>query len=287
VAAGGAQKPLGIEHLHVPVLRSAGEPIDLRFRLDANKVLTVTAELANHKDAHCTVRLENPLCAVAFGSERQKEIAELEQALRLPAPAHFESARREQLADLYMEEGQFERAIDHARHVMEADRRPSEGLLNLTARCYKHLGAVDRAEKFYREAVRVAPGSPISRFNLSLLLEQQNRIDEAMASAEECVKLDPGEGVYRGWRAILWQRQRRGTEAREELQRAAEMLDAPPSRDPWQRYWRYRVAEALGDAVTAARLARESSQQPAQTQAPGYDESRLPGHTGALARRVS
>ena len=287
VAASGPDKPLGIEHLEVPTLRSAGEPIDLRFRLDADKILTVHAALANQRGSHCTVRLENPLCAVAFGSPRQKEIAELEVDLARAVPsAHtpLETAKRDRLVRLYEEEGKYERAIDEARKVMETDRRPSEYLLNLTAGCYKHLGAHDRAEKFYREAIRVAPGSPVARFNLSLVLETQGRIEEAITLMDEAMKREPGEGVYRGWRAILMQR-RRSPEALAELRAAAVVLDALPSLDAWRRYWRSRIAEALGDAVTAARLSRERDQAPAAS--PGYDESRLPGQAGALARRVS
>jgi hypothetical protein len=98
------------------------------------------------------------------------------------------------------------------------------------------------------------------------------------------MKREPGEGVYRGWRAILMQR-RRNPEALAELRAAAVVLDALPSLDAWRRYWRSRIAEALGDAVTAARLSREKDQAPAAS--PGYDESRLPGQAAALARRVS
>ena len=287
VAAGGPDKPLGVEHLEVPLLRSAGEPIDLRYRLDANKLLTVHAALANQRGSHCTVRLENPLCAVAFGSARQREIAELEidLARAVPeAPKPLETAKRDRLVRLYQEEGKHERAIDEARKQMEADGRPSEYLLNLTAGCYKQLGALDRAEKFYREAIRVAPGSPVGRFNLSLLLETQGRIDEAVVLMDETVKLEPGEGVYRGWRAILRQR-RKDPAAAAELRAAAETLDALPSLDQWRRYWRSRIAQALGDAATQARLAREPEPTPAAPQV--YDESRLPGQTGTLARRAS
>jgi molecular chaperone DnaK (HSP70) len=288
VAAGGAQKPLGIERLHVPVLRSAGEPIDLRYRLDANKVLTVTAELANHKGARCTVRLENPLCAVAFGSERQKEIAELEAELARTSPAsstRLENVKRERLAGLYKEEGKLERAIDEARKTMEADRRPNEGLLNTIASCYDQLGSPERAEKHYREALRVAPGSSATRFNLSLLLERRGRLEEATVLAAEAAGLDQGQPVFRGWLAVLWQRQGKRAEMRPELERAAAALDALPSLDDWQRHWRGRFARELGDPLTAARLEKDPG--PAKDSPRPYDESRLPGHTGALARRAS
>jgi molecular chaperone DnaK len=288
VAAGGPDKPLGVERLKVPLVESGGEPIDLSYRLDTNKILTVRAELANHKDAHCLVLLENPLCAVAFGSERQKEIAELESELARPAPADhtvLRNAKRQRLANLYVEENRFERAIDQVRRVMENERRPDWWLLDLTARCYKHLGAIERAEKHYREAVRVEPGQPIPRFNLSLVLHDQGRVDEAILLMDEAVRLCPSEGVYRGFRAILWQRRGRRAEAVAELRQAAEDMDAVTPLDEWHRYWRSRVAEALGDRATATRLSREAA--PVAAASPGYDQSRLPGQNGALARRVS
>jgi molecular chaperone DnaK len=288
VAAGGPEKPLGIEHLKVPLVQCGGEPIDLTVRLDTNKILTVRAELASHPEAHCMVLLENPLCAVAYGSQRQKEIAELEDELarKTPAqnPAH-DIDRRERLALLYQEERKYERAIDEARKAMEAERRPSLNALNLMAISYNALGASDRAEKHYREAIRVAPASGAPRFNLSLLLERQGRIDEAERLAGEAVDRFPRDGVYRGWRAILWKKQARDAEAKDELRRAAEDLDALPSLDRWERYWRTRIAEELGDKATVARLEREANKP--ESAAPAYDESCLPGHTGTLARRAS
>jgi molecular chaperone DnaK len=288
VAAGGPDKPLGIEHLSVPTVESADEPIDLSFRLDANKILTVRAELAHHPEAHCMVLLENPLCATGFTSERQKEIAELEDQLARrsatdnPATVAF---RMERLAWLYAEEGQHERAIDQARTAMEFERRPSLDMLNRIAMSYDRLGATDRAEKHYREAMRVARDSAAPRFNLSLHLERQDRIEEALALAEEAARLEPGEPAFRAQRAMLWRRQGREADARRELQAAAEALDALGSLDPWRRLWRSLVARELGDAATVARLEREARET--RSPAPRYDAHQLPAVRGALARRAS
>jgi type IV pilus assembly protein PilB len=59
----------------------------------------------------------------------------------------------------------------------------------------------------------------------------------------------------------------------------------PASLERWERHWRTRIAEELGDEATVARLEREANQP--EVAAPDYDESRLPGHTGTLARRAS
>jgi tetratricopeptide (TPR) repeat protein len=225
---------------------------------------------------------------VAYGSAREKEIAELEdqvaRASQRDNPATV-SYRMERLASLYSQDHKYERAIDQARQAMERDRRPSLWMLNLMANCYKELGALDRAEKHYREAMRVAPSSSTPRFNLSLLLEDLDRVDDAEKVAGEAVRLEPGDAVYRGWRAILWQRQGRQADARDELKRAAADLDALHTLNGFQRSWRRRFAQELGDTATAERLERDELSAAAPRL--DYDESRLPGHTGGLARRAS
>ena len=288
VVAGGPEKPLGIERLMIPEVRSAGAPIHLSVRLDANKLLTVRAELVGHPDAHCTVTLENPLCAVAFGSPRQQEIAELEDGLAggdKRRPGSFDTVKRERLAHLYQEDGKLERAIEEARKTMEADGKPSEWLLNTIATCYQKLGAPERAEKHLREALRIAPGSAGTRFNLSLHLSRRGRGDEALTLMDEAVNLEPGEPVYRGWRGMLWQQAGRASEGTAAIRQAAAELDCLPSLNPWQRHWRHRFAESLGDTAAAARLARVPDQ--ASSAHRRYDEDRLPGQTGSLAKRRS
>jgi molecular chaperone DnaK (HSP70) len=287
VAAEGPDRVLGVEHLTVPVVRSAGEPIDVTVRLDGNKLLTVEATLPNHPGARCEVLLENPLCPPDRGSPRQRQIAELEDLVaraqaRGGNPAGI-ADNLERLAALYVEENKFERAIDRAREAMEVDRKPSDVALCTMAFAADRLGAVDRAEKYYREAIAVDPGDPTHPFNLSLLLNRQDRGREALDLAEEAFRLCPAEAVYRGWRAILFRRFGRHGEALVELQRAAADLDALVSRDAWREHWRGRIAQELGDRAWKARPSAPDS----EASGPSYDTSLLPGQRGELARRAS
>ena len=287
VAAEGADRVLGVEHLTVPTVRSAGEPIDLAWRLDANKLLTVEATLPNHAGVRCEVRLENPLCQASLASPRQREIAELEDAVvRAQAQGGNPAAiadRLERLARLYVEEKKYERAIDRARESMEVDRKPSDVALATMATAADCLGAVDRAEKSYREAVAVDPGDATHHFNLSLFLNRQDRALEALHSAEEAFRLHPAEAVYRGWRAMLWRNAGRVGDASAELRRAASELDALATRDAWREYWRGRFADELGDRAWKARPTAQSS----DASGLAYDASLLPGQRGGLVRRAS
>ena len=287
VAAEGSDRVLGVEHLTVPTVRSAGEPIDLAWRLDGNKLLTVEATFANHPDVRCEVRLENPLCPASLGSPRQQEIASLEdEVARAQAHGGNPAAianRLETLAGLYLEEQKYERAIDRARESMEVDRKPSDYALHIMARGADRLGALDRAEKYHREAAAVDPGDAMHPFNLSLLLARRDRAREALEHAEEAFRLCPSESVYRGWRAILWRRLGTSQDAAAELRRAAADLDALPSLDACRSYWRGRFAEELGDRAFRPR----PSVSAADTPGPAYDASLLPGERGDLVRRAS
>jgi hypothetical protein len=288
VAAEGPDRVLGVEHLTVPALRSAGEPIDLAVRLDGNKMLTVEATLPNHEGARCEVRLENPLCRPEVVSPRQREIAELEDLVaRAEARGGIAAGvadALEQLAHLYLEEKQYEKAIDRGRRAMEVDRRPSGWAFHTMAVGADRLGEVDRAVKYHRQACDADPGDSTHHFNLSLLLNRQDRAAEALASAEEALRLNPSDGVYRAWRAMLWRRAGRGAEAVAELRRAAAALDALGSLDAWREGWRGRVAEELGDRSWTP---RPRPAAPAEAVGPAYDASLLPGQAGAIVRRAS
>jgi tetratricopeptide (TPR) repeat protein len=287
VAAEGPGKVLGIERLELPELRSAGEPIDLRFRLDANKMLVVEASLANHPDARCQVTLENPLCPAGFRSERHQRILELEErVVRGVVPggngAHLADAT-EELASLHLEERKYEKAIECARTAMELEGRPDGWMLNLSAIAYEKLGAMDRAEKHYREACKAEPGVASLRYNLSLFLERRGQIEEALEQAWEASRLAPTEGAYQGQQGSLLQRLGERAKATKAFKRAADLLDAVPAPSPFQRNWRTIVAEALGDSATAARFKKE---EPSGRATPAYDEDKLPAESAALARRA-
>jgi tetratricopeptide (TPR) repeat protein len=166
---------------------------------------------------------------------------------------------------------------------MEVDRTPSDYALQLMGISAERLGSLDRAEKYYREAIAVDPGDATHPFNLSLLLARRDRAREALEHAEEAFRLCPAEGVYRGWRAILWRRLGLGGDALSELRRAAADLDALPSQDAFRSHWRGRFAEELGDRAFRPR----PSVSAADTPGPAYDASLLPGQRGDLARRAS
>jgi Flp pilus assembly protein TadD len=154
-------------------------------------------------------------------------------------------------------------------------------ILNLMGIAYDRLGAPERAEKHYREAIKVQPGDGTSRFNLSLLLKRQDRLADALALVDEAARLSPGEGAYQAHRGSLLKQLGRGDEAQSAFRRAEELLDRVPVATSFHRSWRIFVARALGDEKTAQRF--ETQERRGTTAA--FDEDKLPAQLGALARR--
>lgn len=286
LAADGREKVLGVEVLRINEIKSGGEPISIRWRIDANKLLEVQAHLTNFPDAHCEVVLENPLSATGFRNERHRRILELEekvvraQAARRPLPEL--SSAMEELAGLQYEEERYEKAIEWARHAMKADGRPSVLLLNLIGLCYDRLGAPDRAEKHYREAIRLAPSSTASHFNLSLLLDRQGQFDEALQRVDEAVRLQPTEGAYHVQRGRLFRKLGRDSDAPGAFQAGVDHLDRAVPFSSFHRAWRIIAARALGDEVTARKLEAQAGLHDAGV--PTYDASKLPAQAAALTK---
>ena len=119
--------------------------------------------------------LADPVRAVRIQAARQ--LAAGHEALRAgPHAEAFESALAE-----------YQQYLDAT-----ADRPGSHlgyGLL------YSALGDPVKAEKAYRDAIRLSPDNVESRINLAELIFQQGRADEAGIILLECVKLAPERGV--------------------------------------------------------------------------------------------
>jgi tetratricopeptide (TPR) repeat protein len=113
----------------------------------------------------------------------------------------------EKLFFFYFDEKKYERVIDRVREVMEVDRRPSDVALYAMAISADWLGVLDRAEKYYREAMVVNPRIH-NPFNPAAPGAADRGLD--ICGSPRAVRLRPSE-VYRGWRAILWRRAATGT----------------------------------------------------------------------------
>ncbi|MBB6052247.1 tetratricopeptide repeat protein [Armatimonas rosea] len=91
-------------------------------------------------------------------------------------------------------------------------------------------GKLAQAEKLYRQMLEQDPKATVGWMNLALLLGQQKRHDEAIATAQKAVRLEPKEGLYKATLASLeWNAGRTDeaiVSAKEALAVAPKSLDA-------------------------------------------------------------
>ncbi len=280
-------KVLAVANLKPDGLPRAGDEIEIRFRLDANKLLDVEASLISNREAKCEVSLENPLSSTGHETERQREILVLEQELAdaITRRESLSSKLRqiERLSELLFDEKKYERAIDWARKALQLRSDPDGYALNLIGNAYFELGAYDRAEKLFRQLVAIDPGWGGGHFNLALSLESQGRSGEALAAVSDAVRLALQEGSYVALQARILKMSGRTIEALTAFREAARLLDLSRPLNEFQLHWRILVARSLNDVKTALQLERLHMKH--SERALPYDPRALPKTGSAIALR--
>lgn len=284
---GRETKVLTVAHLKPDNLVRAGAEIEVRFRLDANKVLELEASLLSEANGECAVSLENPLSATGHESERELEILSLEQELADTITRRESLSQKvrqiERLSELLFEDKKYERAIDWARKALQLRRDPDPYALNLIGNAYYELRAYDRAEKLFRELTAIDAGWGGSHFNLALSLESQGRIGEALEAVSEAVRLAVQEGAYLALQAQLIKASGRAADAVSVFREAARLLDLSRPLNEFQLHWRIIVARSLNDVKTALQL--ESLRTERNERVLPYDPRALPATESAIALR--
>ncbi|MGQ9681899.1 MAG: Hsp70 family protein [Anaerolineae bacterium] len=278
LAADSPDKPLGVEKLRFASPPKKGERVTLRWRLDANKVLSVQAFLSEAPDVQCELSLQNPLCATGFRDEDHRQILELEQQIAVAvsnnlAPVETWKVRRE-LGWLYLRLERFERALDWARSALQAVGRADSSSLHLMGRAYEGLNRLDLAEARYAEALAADPRDDSAMFSLSLCLQRQRRCEEALDVIDRAISIDPREGAYLAARADVLRTLGRHDEAEEALQQAADLLMATDLRYSYQRWWLRFVADELRDG--ALRKAAQEAELRSRYLSVRHDPEKLP-----------
>ncbi len=287
VAADGPEKILATAQLDFGGMARAGEPIGVRYRLDANKVLEVEAFLEERPDVSCKVTLENPLSATAIMDKSEQKVLELEQRvgeLMQGGSKQDMADAMEELGDLNRSTKRHEKAISWYQNTLRVRNEPNPWVLSGIADCYVNLNEPKRAEKAYREAISTASESSGLRFNLSLHLSDQGSVEEALAEAEKACDISPAIMGYLAWKGILLKKLKREEEGKEALVKAMEDFQRLDPDDEWSLHWWRRTAQELGDEEAAdeiaKKLARMKSIKPVT-----FDPKELPAQDGKLERR--
>jgi tetratricopeptide (TPR) repeat protein len=247
IVAGREQRPLftGIWNIEAPVRK--GEALWLTYRYDENQVLHLEMSREgknNQKSFHAYV--ENPLTHVVNPNETRVKIDEIEEKLRTgQIPREQIGASLAEVAGLYRQLGQNEKALDYYSRAIQAEGEPSSGILNRMATCANDLGDRQRAEQLYAEAARVDPWSG-TYFNWSHAKEAWGETRQAFELVNRALEMD-FDPAYLVLKARLEQKLRNQPEADSLLEQAREGFGDPESLDLFGLSWLLTLARMVSD----------------------------------------
>jgi molecular chaperone DnaK len=233
----------------IPGPVNQGTPIQLEYRLDENQVLDLRARLKDRDDVNeFTATIDNPLTNVVNPQPKRMKIDELEEDLRTgKVPKERVVDKVAEIAELYADLGQHEKAIEYLRRALRGQNSPSVYLLNRLAGYYGRIGNAEREEEIYREAGRISPWSG-TWFNLSLALKRHGKLPEAREAVDRAITIDR-EAPYVVQAALLAASAGDKAESNGLLAEAIGAFDPVSSLNEWELGWFVTAAQTLGDAV--------------------------------------
>jgi Flp pilus assembly protein TadD len=146
------------------------------------------------------------------------------------------------LGRAFLERGDLDAALLHAREVIRIEPGAPDGHFNLGVILEK-VDRVDEAAAAYGDAIRIAPGQAPAHLNLGIILARAGRIEEAAVQLKEAVRIDPESFRARNNLGVVLARMGALDEAIEQFAEAVR-LD-PTSEDARANLERARSARPL------------------------------------------
>ena len=237
-----------------------GDRLCIKFRYDANQLLSLQVSLADNVDSPVyDFKKENPLTNVVNPQTTKLKIDELEEKLRKgEIPKDQQIDKMIELAENYSELRQHEKAIAYLQTVMR-QRGPDANILNKMAIYCGEIGDFEKQEKFYREAANVSSRWGGSLFNLALSQKNRKKYVEAIQSIEAAIQRedDPPYLVLRAQLAeAVGDQKKRDTY----LSQALAEFEPLPALNDWALGW-YLTASIMVHNTQNEQLAREEQRR--------------------------
>jgi type IV pilus biogenesis/stability protein PilW len=125
------------------------------------------------------------------------------------------------LGALYIFLKKYQAAVEALEHAVRDVYygTPERALTNLGWALFK-IGRLEEAEKRLREAVELAPGFPLARKNLGILLQDRGEYESALVQLDEASRLYPDDAETQLMRGLSLLKLERRDPAREAFDRA-------------------------------------------------------------------
>lgn len=178
----------------LPIINK-GEVINLSYNMSADQVLELKLSLESQPDAEFALSIENPITHIVNVNELQRQIMELEEWIRINRQNSQVIAKIKELAQLYAEQGKYEKAIEFYKRVLKSNTRPDVYVLNQLGIWYGKIKDYKNQEKFYLEAAKHGYWKgPL--FNLALSLNQRKKHEQAIPYLQQAIEEEEDPAYY-------------------------------------------------------------------------------------------
>lgn len=257
----------------IPGPINKGEQLILEYSFNENQILELSFihEKSGEK-FDCII--ENPLTNVVNPQSEKIKIAELEEDLRTnriqATPEKFI-----ELADMYSNIGQREKAIDFYKKVLKAKGKPDAEILNKIGILYGEIGDFERQEKFYIEASKVSSNWYGPIFNLALAYKNRKMYDKAISILDPILDKTE-EGPYFVLRAVLSEAKGNDKDKNAYLRKSLKFFGPLKSLSEWELGWYITAQKMMGNELEYKKAKEELLKRQNKDIDIGDEEGKLP-----------
>ena len=212
--------------------------------------------------------IENPLVNIANPNATQLKIESVEEDLRSRQGG---TARDREtyidLARMYAELNQREKALDYLRTAQSRLQRPDAEILNLQGIYFGELGDHDRSEVALLEADKAEPRWDAPLFNLALSYRRRGMHADGLETIDLAIRKSQDPAPCLGLKALLLDSLNRPEESKELAEKAVRAFGPPATLDDWSLGWLLTAAKTAGDQVVRKRAELEQTKRRRQAKA--------------------
>ena len=256
---------------------TAGEEIQLNYRLDKNQVFQAILQrknASNRESLDCTI--DHPLASVVNPSELRIRVEEIEEKLRrseIP-PSRIISSLVE-LARLYTELGSKEKALELYDKALKYKNAPDGVILNSKGLLYGQLGDRKREEQHFERAA-IDGRWPGAWFNLALAYKRYGRIEDALNTVNKAIA-DEEDAPYLVLKAELESMLGHHESVGRIMADAWELFPDVDEMSDWELHWYTTGAKLVKDQEKVKSAEREKKSRSSQVSLSSNIEGKLPG----------
>ncbi len=252
-----------------------GDPLLLRYRMDANQVFHFELSLTGGPEAKpFKGEMENPLTNVVNTNAKRDELLELEEKMRdTGLSAEEKRATVKKIANLDEELGNNERALELYRRLCR--QTPEPDLLISMAILHGRMGDHEREEKCLLQAAKAIPRSGTPLFILAIVKFRRGDVDVALGYVDQAIAIEANP-PYRVLKAQLENVKENSGERDAQLELAIGAFGPVAVLDNWKLDWYEIAAKLAGDEARLRECQDEQRRRKASGKARTAD-GELPG----------